>query len=515
MNDKTRNPRILVVTPEVTYLPDRMGDIASYLTAKAGGLADVSAALINALFEQGADVHVALPDYRAIFSDQLAPFLRKEQRMIRESMPDERIHLVEDRAFFYLNQIYTGSGLENTKLSLTFQRDVINYIVPRVRPDLIHCNDWMTGLIPAMARQMDIPCLFTIHNIHTVKCPLSYIEDRGIDAAAFWRHLFFERVPYSYEESWDNNNLDFLMSGIFAAHFVNTVSPTFLKEIIQGRHEFVDSAIRWELTNKWNAGCATGILNAPDPGFQPASDPHLARTYTREDVAAGKKANKRHLQETLGLIQAESAPLFFWPSRLDPVQKGCQLLADILYQVVSDYWDHHLQLLFVANGPFQDVFRNIARFHQFEDRVAICNFEERLEHLAYGASDFVLMPSRFEPCGLPQMIAPLYGALPVAHDTGGIHDSVTHMNVDRHIGNGFLFETYDANGLSWAISEAMRFYNLPEEMKIAEIRRAMDQAAADFTHRVTAQQYIQLYEKMLERPLITMFETPSVEHEVS
>jgi hypothetical protein len=140
-----RNPRVLIVTPEVTYLPDRMGNLSNYLTAKAGGLADVSAALISALFNQGADVHVALPDYRAIFHDRLAPFLKKEQRTIRNVMPDDRIHLAEDRAFFYLNRVYSSYGGENTRISLAFQREVINNIVPRVRPDLIHCNDWMTG----------------------------------------------------------------------------------------------------------------------------------------------------------------------------------------------------------------------------------------------------------------------------------------------------------------------------------------------------------------------------------
>ena len=147
----------MIVTPEVTYLPDRMGSLANHLTAKAGGLADVSAALIKALFDQGADVHVALPDYRSIFRDHLAPFLQKELNAIRSIMPDDRIHLAQDRAFFYLNRVYSQYGGENVKLALAFQREVINNIVPRVQPDLIHCNDWMTGLIPAMARQMGIP----------------------------------------------------------------------------------------------------------------------------------------------------------------------------------------------------------------------------------------------------------------------------------------------------------------------------------------------------------------------
>ena len=134
-----------MVTPEVTYLPDRMGGLASFFTAKAGGLADVSAALISALFEQGADIHVAIPDYRSIFSNGLAPVLKKEFLKIQRKMPDDRIHLAEDRAFYYINRVYSSYGEENIKLSLAFQREVINNIVPRVQPDLIHCNDWMTS----------------------------------------------------------------------------------------------------------------------------------------------------------------------------------------------------------------------------------------------------------------------------------------------------------------------------------------------------------------------------------
>ena len=105
---------------------------------------------------------------------------------------------------------------------------------------------------------------------------------------------------------------------------------------------------------------------------------------------------------------------------------------------LNRYWDQHLQIVFVADGESKNIFREISWHHHLPDRVAICDFDETLSRLAYGASDFVLMPSLFEPCGLPQMIGPIYGSLPVAHDTGGIHDTVVHMNVDRGTGNGFF-----------------------------------------------------------------------------
>ena len=220
----SKNPRILVVTPEVTYLPDNMGNMANYLSAKAGGLADVSAALIKALFEHGADVHVALPDYRALFNAQCIPVVGAALHSIQDTMPDDRIHLAEDRAFFYMDHVYSNYTAENMRISLAFQREVINNIVPRVRPDLIHCNDWMTGLIPAMARQRGIPCLFTVHNIHTTKLLLAEIEDRGIDAAYFWQNLYYTRMAYTYEATRETNPVDMLASGIFAAHFVNLFS---------------------------------------------------------------------------------------------------------------------------------------------------------------------------------------------------------------------------------------------------------------------------------------------------
>jgi starch synthase/alpha-amylase len=502
MSGAKSTPRVLIVTPEVTYLPDRMGSLSKTLTAKAGGLADVSAALISSLFSQGADVHVALPDYRSIFADRLAPFLRKEQRLMRTSMPDDRIHLAQDRAFFYLNRVYSAYGRENLKLSLAFQREVINNIVPRVRPDLIHCNDWMAGLIPAMSRRMEIPCLFTIHNIHTVVSNLAEIEDRGIDAAYFWDYLYYRNMATEYEGARESNPVDFLVSGVFAAHFVNTVSQTFLEEIIAGRHDFVDDHLRRELTNKYWAQCATGILNAPDPGFDPRKDRYLPDTYGPEDHAKKKPANKTALQKRLGLVEDAGAPVFFWPSRLDPVQKGCQLLSEIFYSVVSENWDSGLQVVFVANGDYQRVFRDIVNWHGFHNRVAVCDFTEELEHQAYGAADFVLMPSLFEPCGLPQMIGSVYGALPIVHDTGGLHDTVRHLDVDHGRGNGFVFETYDSQGLLWAVREAMAFYALPAKVRETQISRIMEWAANTFNHDVNARQYIELYEKMLQRPLV-------------
>jgi len=208
---KIKKPRILIVTPEITYLPEGMGNLSQRMKAKAGGMADVSASLVSALHEQEADVHVAVPNYRRMFSDNEHNYFEDSLTKYQLALPDQHIHLAQDRVFYHRSRVYSAS--ENHHLALAFQREVINHIIPRVQPDLIHCNDWMTGLIPAFAKYLGIKTLFTAHNIHTENLSLAEIEDRGIDAAAFWQHCYFTRTPYNYEESRESNSVDLCQYG--------------------------------------------------------------------------------------------------------------------------------------------------------------------------------------------------------------------------------------------------------------------------------------------------------------
>ncbi len=498
---KTKNPRILIVTPEITYLPEGMGNLAGKMSAKAGGMADVSASLVAALYELGADVHVALPHYRRMFHEETAKLVADELKKYKSHLPDERIHLAEDRCFYYRDTVYDrGDG--NIKLALAFQREVINHCIPYVQPDLVHCNDWMTGLIPAAARRMGIPSLFTVHNIHTQKLTLDWVEDMGIDAAEFWNNLYYSYPPYSYEESRNSNQIDLQASGCFASHFINTVSPTFLKEIVDGWHSFVPDSIRNEIRNKYNAGCASGILNAPDPIDNPVTDDKIPFKYGPENHWEMKRRNKIALQHALGLEENPDAPLFFWPSRLDPVQKGPQLLTDITYRFLEKYHDQGAQIAIVASGPYQQAFWDIRNFHGIGNRLAVRNFDARLSQLGFAASDYTFMPSLFEPCGLPQMQAPIYGSLAVAHNTGGLHDTVDMLDWGASKGNGFVFDTYDSGGLMWAMDKAMEFYMQPRELREREISRIMSESLTRFSHKECARQYIELYERMLDRPLV-------------
>ncbi len=479
-----RRPRILLVTPEISesVFLARNGKHAPCV--KAGGLADVSALLFDLLSEAGADVHVALPHFRSLY--QPGP-----------SGHSRRLHLCQDREFSYRRSVYDDCPHSNLRAALAFQRDVIHYVMPRLRPDLVHCHDWMTGLVPAAARSMGIPSLFTVHNLHDVNAPLGNIEDRGIDAARFWDHLYFHNFPASYESARTENSVSMLGSGILAADHMNTVSHSFLGELASGSH-FAPWPMVDAVRGKLGAGRAHGILNSLPQSVSPEHDPHLVERYDACSHAKGKSANKRALQRMLGLEEDDEAPMLFWPSRLDPVQKGCNLLADILYQLVSDYWALGLQVVFVADGPAREAFEGIADFHKLKHRIAVRGFSESLSRLGYAASDYMLMPSSYEPCGLSQLIGLRYGSLPIVHATGGLRDTVEHLRPMEKSGNGFLFEHYDGEGLRWAIDEAMRFQIRPVAERESEITRIMSEAQAAHSPASMINQYIRLYRNLLD-----------------
>jgi starch synthase/alpha-amylase len=273
----------------VAFVPERTGSHTHCIGSCSGCFGEYLAELVNDLLNIGVDVHVAQPDYRKLFemlswNEQANPSIR---------LPIDRVHLAEDRAFFYSKSINLNYEWENIKISLNFQREVINQIIPRIQPALLHCHDWMTGLIPAMAKHWDIPCLFTVRSLYSAKTPLSRIEDRGIDGAAFWQHLFYDRYPSNYEETRETNPLDFLLSGILAARHVSTTSFTLMSDIFEGRSEFINSPLRQVLAQKWNAGCAGVIPDSFNPSFNPARPEKLHDGFgsNGQEIEAQKKSH--------------------------------------------------------------------------------------------------------------------------------------------------------------------------------------------------------------------------------
>ncbi|WP_319408576.1 glycogen/starch synthase [uncultured Desulfosarcina sp.] len=500
MTSHRHHPRILVVTPEVTFVPQGMGPPSRSISARAGGLGDICAAQIHALYERGVDVHLAIPNYRNVFKINANRMPEVDIRSRRHEMPDSRIHLAQDRSFYYHPKLFSNTDRENIRISLAFQREVINRIIPEVQPDLIHCYDWMTGLIPAMARCNGIACLFTLYRLDSPRLLLSTIEERGIDAASFWQHCYYCRMPVNYQETRSTNPVDLLTSGVFASGLTVTLSQTFINACADAQCQLGGPLLKAELQHKLRSGNLCAVAPALDPSFNPAIDRALARTYGPDTHYAGKLFNKLQLQETLNLRMDSTAPVCFWPTRLDGSRPGCRLMADTLAVILERYREQRLQVVFVADGDCQPHVRAmIDRLHA-ADRAAVCDFDARRYRLAYAGADFVLMPLYLDPCALPCRIGQRYGALPIAFNAGAIRDCVTHLDVESNRGTGFLFEHFDASGFLWAIDQAMAFYGRPRDTRSSQVQRIMTDSLARFDAGETARRGIGLYARVLGCP---------------
>lgn len=502
-----RRPRILLVTPEVTELPAGIGNLANFISAKGGGLADISAALVAELLRLGLDIHVALPKYERQIREYAHISQQELDRMVSLFQNSEPIHLIPDYAFSHLRSVYESSGAQRAEhRAVAFQRAVINNVLDSAMPEngsmLVHCNDWMTGLIPAAAKSRGVSSLFTVHNIHTGRETLRALEGYGIDVSKFWHELYLERHPDFVWNAWESVGVDFLLSGVKAADYVNTVSPTFLEEIVNGFFpEIVNWQFREALRAKYHSGKASGILNAPKNDVDPRLARGLRPNYDETNAVEAKQENKLAFQQDVGLICDAGAPLFFWPHRLYD-QKGPALLAEIARGLIDTYEADGLQIAVVGNGdPRWEEALGIISIGS-GGRIAYRHFDPFLSELGKAASDFILMPSLYEPCGLPQMEGMRYGSLPIVRATGGLKDTVTHLNLDTETGNGFVFNDFLPDALWWACTEAMAFYRRGVETRRRVVRRVMREGMTRFNLERTTLEYVRIYETLLGEKLI-------------
>jgi len=380
-----QGPRVLIVTPEAAYLPYTQDQSFKVSGARAGGLADLSACLLHSLHDRRVDVHVAIPDYRNVFGRNTFFTESGGRRRRYERLPAANIHLAKDRCFFYQPRLSGLPVAGNIKIALAFQREIINRIIPEVQPDLIHCFDWMTGLLPAAVRDYGIPCLFTLYNLNSAKATLAAIEDRGIDAASFWQNCYFDQMPGRYEDIRDTNPVDFLTSGIFASRAVNMVSKALSRYVLSEKENGLAPELRSEIRNKHAAGCLHAFDHTPGPTFDPAADRFLCQRYTPANHPLGKAMNKLCIQDKLHLPLDSTAPLFFWPTRLDSLRSGCALIFETLPIILKRFRPCNPQFIFIADGDLREDIDVWTRESNAAHRVVASEFNLGLQHLAYAA----------------------------------------------------------------------------------------------------------------------------------
>jgi starch synthase len=354
--------------------------------------------------------------------------------------------------------------------------------------DILHVNDWQTGLIPAylkieyhsVPRYQRIASLLTIHN-------LSYQGQfwhwdmllTGLD----WKYFNWHQMEF-------HGNLNLLKTGMVFADSINTVSPRYAQEI---QSSPLGCGLEGVLQYRHNV--LSGILNGIDPHeWDPQTDPHLAANYNANTVGQGKPACKAALQKTLGLPQDPAAPLVGIVGRLID-QKGFDLVADVMQRWVQTS-DVQWAILGTGQPKYHKILETLA--NRFPQRLGLrLEFSNPLAHQIEAGADIFLMPSRFEPCGLNQLYSLRYGTVPLVRATGGLADTI--VGFDAHApsptANGFVFQEYSSLALSETLRQACDAYRRPEVWQKL-IAAGMDQ---DWSWARSARQYVELYQKTIER----------------
>ncbi len=524
LSQKYRLPLILIATPEIVYLPKNMGALADVITTgDGGGLADISAALVAELNRRGVNVQVTLPEYQNLFKD-LARITKSEYETLRRSVRDSsRIHPITDDIFKMAQKVYDdrSAGIDNVNVrrSTAFMRGVISRLLPLLQEQnehiLVHCNDWMTGLIPPAAKSLGVQSLMTFHNVFTFHQAPSDLREHSIDIEPFWKNLIIDGEPGTAYKSYtrifaDDPPVDFMNSGLYAADMINTVSSTFLKEMVAGyftEYNIMPELMRDIIRDRYVENDALGILNAPATAADPRRDRSLVQNYWHEpacrgkcaDIKTGKLANRQDFQSMMGFPENSQGPIFYWPSRIVRPQKGFDLLIRCLPALMYNYQADNLKIAVVANGE-QELIRLFQTYEaQYPTRIRYKPFSRGLSQIGLAGSDFVLMPSLYEPCGTPQVAGQLYGTPPVVRKTGGLTDTVKTLSFNGIDGSGFMFEEFNEDGLLFGFSEAMKFWRRDEPFRYQVLARIMKEASIKFNIKNTADQYIQVYQEIFKK----------------
>ena len=465
---------------------------------KTGGLGDVAAALPPALTTLGADVRLVLPGF-AGFLDAFeptetlrlrTPFAAERVRVALARLPGSGVaaYLVDHPPFYDRpgNPYSAPDGSDWPDNHRRFA--LLGWVAaalaqgadPQWRPDIVHCHDWHAGLAPAYLRAAGaaVPSVFTVHN-------LAY---QGFFPAALFPELALPASFFSIDGVEFFGGVSFLKAGLFYADRLTTVSPTYAREIQTPAFGMaLDGLLRTR------ADALSGILNGVDPTvWSPENDAMLPRRYGGDDMAAGKAAAKAALQRRFGLSVQPGAPLFGAVTRLT-WQKGFDLLLAALPGLV----DLGGRLVLLGSGDAALEAGFIAAADAYRGRVGVVlGYDEELSHLILAGSDSIIVPSRFEPCGLTQLYALRYGALPLVRRTGGLADTVVDADAASLAdgsATGFAFDEETPAGLLAALQRATSLYR-DRAIWHRMMARAMTR---DFSWDAAARQYLALYRELV------------------
>lgn len=465
---------------------------------KTGGLADVAFALPKALKAKGIDVRIIMPKYGDISQNfatkmsQLASFgvsvgWRNQycglEYLNYEDIP---VYFVDNEYYFKRPGCY-GYFDDGERFSY-FCRAVMESVkhMDNFEPDIIHCNDWHTGMIPVFLRDVyyDAPEFSNAHVVYTIH----NLKYQGIYSPAILEELLGLNMGYyTNEKLKQNDGVSFMKAGIVYADRVTTVSETYSEEI---KEPLAGEGLDGLLREKQFKFC--GIVNGIDVDrYNPNTDKALVKNYNSRTFGKGKAMNKEELQRRMGLPVDPEKPIVAVCSRLIR-QKGIDLITCVMEQILN--LDIQFVLLGSGDNDYQDFFEYYASAYPGKVAVKI-GFDNDLASLLYAGSDIFLMPSQFEPCGISQMIAQRYGSVPLVRETGGLKDTVIPFNEFNGEGNGFSFANYNAHEMLSVLEYAIRQYNNKDSWKklVANAMKVKNDWSS------SADKYIALYNDIIEK----------------
>lgn len=474
--------RILYVSSEVFPL------------IKTGGLGDVAGSLPRALHKNQNDVRILLPAYQHVLNNikrsKVVAQLKYQGhniQLLESTLPASRIKiwLVDCPAAYdrpgnpYLDKQgkpWTDNAFRFALFSQVAVEIAMNRCKLNWQPDIVHCNDWQSALVPALLNdETKRPAtVFTIHN-------LAY---QGLFPYSTFNELKLAPKLRSYDALEFHGQLSFIKGGLVYADRINTVSPTYAEEIQQAEFGYgLDGLLRYRKDR------LSGIINGIDTQvWNPGQDPHLVQNYNRRSLTK-KLENKRQLQKQVKLPVDDSIPLFAMVSRLVE-QKGLESVLKSLDSMKD--WPIQIVILGTGEKKYEQALRAWSRKHP-KIMAVIIGYDEQLSHRIEAAADMYLMPSTFEPCGLNQLYSLRYGSLPIARNVGGLADTVIDTNktsIKNKTANGFVVKDDSPKALLSAMQTAISYYQQPAQWKQLQLN-AM---AQDHSWQKSAEQYTTLYQ---------------------